>query len=200
MRKPFQEVLHPPELKGLERRRYWIAAACWLPCVLMCMWGSYYLLVGAFSWIYGDGFTKGNEAGNVVLWSSLALVGTCVFLGDYLWTKIFVSSGYLSNSTVIRLRTNRAPTAKGERIHRKLSLSLGILIPAFIAGLSWYVEQYWLIPLAMIFGLWLFVSLLGGWRRSDAIVEGREAYSKSEADRVLLGLERRGDKGHKSGP
>lgn len=162
--------------------------------------GSYYLLVGVFTWIYCDGFTKGNEAGNVVFWASLVLVGSCVFLGDYLWTKIFVSSGYLNNATVIRMRTNRAPTAKGERIHRKISLGLGVLIPAFIGGLGWYGEPYWLIPLAMVFSLWLLVSLLGGWSRSDATIEGREAYSQSEADRVLHGLERRGDQGPKSGP
>ena len=120
-----------------------------------------------------------------VLWVGLACGPAGILLGDYLWGKVFVKSGYLSPAAAIRIRTNRAPTARGERAHRRLSLSLSVLIPLGIAGLGVYTGQYWLIPFMLILGLWLFISIRAGWQQADDMMAGQAPYTEDEVKRVL---------------
>jgi hypothetical protein len=115
----------------------------------------------------------------------ILIVFLSIFLGDYLWGKVFVKSGYLSPAAAIRIRTNRAPTARGERAHRRLSLSLSVLIPLGIAGLGVYGGQYWLIPFMLILGLWLFISIRAGWQQADDMMAGQAPYPEDEVKRVL---------------
>jgi len=186
MHKPFHDVLHPPELQGRERRRYWIAVGGWFVFTMTCLVLSLALWIGILVLIEGESFfSDKTPAKPYGLWGVLACVVIGAFLGDYLWGKAFVKSGYLSPAAAIRIRTNRAPTARGERAHRKLSLSLAVLIPLGIAGLGVYARQYWLIPLMMIMGLWLFISLWAGWKQSDAMIEGQAPYPDDEVKRVL---------------
>lgn len=194
MHKPFHDILHPPELQGRERRRYWIAVGGWFVFVLsgVGISGSILLAVVAhLEGTYGSNFMTtvfgiADDQADAWLLATLLLVGvSSILLGDYLWGKAFVKSGYLSPAAAIRIRTNRAPTARGERAHRKLSLSLAVLIPLGIAGLGWYAEQYWLIPFMLVLGLWLFKSVWAGWQQSDDMLAGRAPYSEDEARRVL---------------
>jgi hypothetical protein len=144
------------------------------------------LLAGILILVEGEAFFESrSEGGGVVLWGMLACVFIGVFLGDYLWGKAFVKSGYLSPAAAIRIRTNRAPTARGERAHRRLSLSLSVLIPLGIAGVGAYAGQYWLIPFMLILGLWLFVSLRAGWQQADDLMAGKAPYPEDEVRRVL---------------
>jgi len=185
MHKPFYDVLHPPELQGRERRRYWVAVGGWFVFMLSGMGLCFGGLAGA---IWALQSTYGDEVfanDNWVLWSGLLCGVIGILLGDYLWGKVFVKSGYLSPAAAIRIRTNRAPTARGERAHRKLSLSLAVLIPLGIAGLGAYAGQYWLIPFMLILGLWLFKSIWAGWQQSDAMIAGQAPYPDDEVKRVL---------------
>lgn len=190
MHKPFHDVLHPPELQGRERRRYWIAVGGWFVFTIGGIGFYGYILVLIAEYLeraYGDNFMM-EAFGLADQWllAAVLLVGVIsIFGGDYLWGKVFVKSGYLSPAAAIRIRTNRAPTSRGERVHRKLSLSLAVLIPLGIAGLGAYAGQYWLIPFMLILGLWLFVSLWAGWKQSDAMIVGQAPYPDDEVKRVL---------------
>jgi hypothetical protein len=101
----------------------------------------------------------------------ICLVGA-VFLGDYLWGLLFVRSGYLSREAAIRIRTNRAPTTRGERMHRWISLSLSLVIPIALAWVGWYLESWWMIALMLLLGVWLSRSIWVGWKNADSITAG----------------------------
>ncbi|MCG3188107.1 MAG: hypothetical protein IOMNBAOH_02831 [Rhodocyclaceae bacterium] len=190
MHKPFHDVLHPPELQGRDRRRYWIAVAGWFVFMLAAVsfLGVIELMVAKeLDRQYGPSFmsTAFNLGDEWLLAITLFTGVLGIFLGDYLWGKVFVKSGYLSPAAAIRIRTNRAPTARGERAHRRLSLSLSVLIPLGIAGLGVYTGQYWLIPFMLILGLWLFISIRAGWQQADDMMAGQAPYPEDEVKRVL---------------
>lgn len=190
MHKPFHDVLHPPELQGRERRRYWTAVGGWFVFTIggIGFYGSILLFIAKYlERSYGGNFMMA-AFGLADEWLLAAVLLICVisfFGGDYLWSKVFVKSGYLSPAAAIRIRTNRAPTARGERGHRRLSLSLSVLIPLGIAGLGVYAGQYWLIPFMLILGLWLFVSIRAGWQQADDMMAGEASYPEDEIKRVL---------------
>lgn len=186
MHKPFHDVLHPPELQGRDRRRYWIAVAGWFFVVFSAVGSILFFYYQLLVWIdqaYGSERLEPYQS--VLLGGLLLSGGAGFFLGDYLWGKVFVKSGYLSPAAAIRIRTNRAPTARGERAHRRLSLSLSVLIPLGIAGLGVYTGQYWLIPFMLIVGLWLFISIRAGWQQADDMMAGQAPYPEDEVKRVL---------------
>lgn len=186
MHKPFHDILHPPELQGRERRRYWMAVGGWFVFMMTCLILSLALWIGILVLIEGESFfSDETPAKPYGLWGVLVFTVIGIFLGDYLWGKVFVKSGYLSPAAAIRIRTNRAPTARGERIHRRLSLSLAVLIPLGIAGMGAYAGQYWLIPFMLIMGLWLFTSLWAGWQQADDMLAGQAPYPDDEVKRVL---------------
>jgi hypothetical protein len=173
MRKPFHDILNPPEVKGGEHQLYWIAAVAWLVIVLtmlMALEGGLFAVVSALEKQMGMEALRPYETW--VLMSGLFAVIVGVLLGDQLWGKLFVKSGYLSQEAVIRIRTNRAPTAKGEKIHRRISLSLSILIPIFLVCVGWYLHSWWMMGLAALVGVWLFVSVWAAWKNADAVIAG----------------------------
>ena len=61
-------------------------------------------------------------------------------VGTFIWHRLFVKSGYLSQAAVQRLSTNRAPTERGERIRvgigyvTYLLIFFGLGIPMLIFG------------------------------------------------------------------
>ena len=115
----------------------------------------------------------------------ILIVFLSIFLGDYLWGKVFVKSGYLSPAAAIRIRTNRAPTARGERVHRRLSLTFAAMIPLLFSGVAWYLEAYWLIAVAWVFGAWFFLMIRAGWQQADDMMAGQAPYPEDEVKRVL---------------
>lgn len=173
MRKPFQDILHPPEVKGKGQRRYWIAVVAWFVMMLLMLatlGGILLIIVTALE----------NKMGSDVLrpydmWILMSVILTgiaSILLSDQLWGKLFVKSGFLSPEAAIRIRTNRAPTAKGEKIHRRISLSLSILIPVFLVYVGWYLHSWWMMGLAALVGVWLFVSVWAGWKKADDMIVG----------------------------
>jgi uncharacterized membrane protein YhaH (DUF805 family) len=190
MHKPFHDILHPPELQGRERRRYWIAVGGWFVFTIggIVFYGSILLSIAKYlERTYGDKFmmTAFGLADEWLLAVMLPLVVISVFGGDYLWGKAFVKSGYLSPAAAIRIRTNRAPTARGERIHRRLSLTYAALIPLLLMGVAWYLETYWLIPVVLVLGAWFVLMIWAGWQRADDMMAGEAPYPEDEVKRVL---------------
>lgn len=176
MRKPFHDILHPPEVKGGGQRRYWIAVMAWFVmmfAMLFILGGVLLAVVAALEARIG---TEALRQYDTWLLISVMLTGVAsILLSDQLWGKFFVKSGYLSPEAVIRIRTNRAPTARGEQIHRRISLSLSILIPIFLICVGWYLHSWWMMGLAALVGVWLFVSVWAGWKKADAMIAGNES-------------------------
>lgn len=190
MHKPFHDVLHPPELQGRERRRYWIAVGGWFVLTMACLALSLTLWIGVLVLIEGESFLSDRTPAKPYgLWGVLVCVVVGAFLGDYLWGKVFVKSGYLSPAAAIRIRTNRAPTARGERIHRRLSLTYAALIPLLFSGVAWYLETYWLIAVILPFGAWFVLMIWAGWQKADAMMAGQVPYPEAEVRRVLHDLD-----------
>ena len=190
MRRPFQEFLHPPEVKGAAKRRYWIAVGGWF-FLVMLMFGLVgallYLAVTSMEARYGTEALRPYEMwllGTLLI----SLVGA-VFLGDYLWGLLFVRTGYLSREAVIRIRTNRAPTTRGERMHRWISLGLSLMIPAALAWVGWYLESWWMMALMFLLGVWLLLSIWGGWKNADSISAGNLEPPADMEKRVMHGLD-----------
>jgi hypothetical protein len=184
MRKPFYEILHPAEVKGAQRGRYWIAVGGWffLVVLLLMLFGVLgYLLVIVLETNLGADALRAYEMWALAI--LLALMGGSIFLGDYLWGLLFIKTGFLSSEAVIRISTNRAPTVKGEKIHSRISFSLSILIPLFLIGVGWYLHSWWFMALAGLLGVWLFISVWAGWKNADALIAGDEPLP-SELDGV----------------
>lgn len=141
--------------------------------MLMTLEGVLFVVVSALEERMGTEALRPYETW--ILMSGLFAVVISALLGDQLWGRLFVKSGYLSPEAVIRIRTNRAPTAKGEKIHRRISLSLSILIPIFLVGVGWYLNSWWMMGLAALVGIWLSVSVWAGWKKADAMIAGTES-------------------------
>jgi hypothetical protein len=194
-RKPFQGILHPPEVKGTQQRRYWIAVAGWFIFILL----GIAILGGLELWaIYLLEHQLGSNALTDVLgfdeiWllAGTLMIGVLgIFLGDYLWGLLFIKTGYLSREAVIRIRTNRAPTARGEGIHRRISLSLAVLIPVALVWVGWYLESWWMMSLMLLLGVWLFWSVWSGWQNADAMAAGNQELPPDLEKRVTHDLDK----------
>lgn len=176
MRKPFHDILHPPEVKGGAQRRYWIAIVAWLVIALTMLFILGEVLLAAVAALEERIGSEALRPYDIWLFMLVILTGIAsVLLGDQLWGRLFVKSGYLSPDAVIRIRTNRAPTAKGEKIHRRISLSLSVLIPVSLVSVGWYLHSWWMMGLAALVGVWLFVSVWAGWKKADAMIAGNES-------------------------
>lgn len=173
MRKPFHDILHPPEVKGGGQRRYWIAVVAWLVMMQIMLAASGGILFAVVTALEDRMGTEALRPYETWILMSLLFTGMAsILLSDQLWGKLFVKSGYLSPEAAIRIRTNRAPTTKGERIHRRISLSLSVLIPVFLIYVGWYLDSWWMMGLAFLVGVWLFVSVWAGWKGADAMIAG----------------------------
>ncbi|MCL5061189.1 MAG: hypothetical protein M1449_12405 [Candidatus Thermoplasmatota archaeon] len=189
MRKPFHDFLNPPEVKGGGQRRYWIAVVAWLVMMLTTLIILSGILLAVVAILETRMGTEALRPYDMWLFMSLIFVLIAsILLSDQLWGRLFVKSGYLSPEAVVRIRTNRAPTAKGEKIHRRISLSLSILIPVFLVCVGWYLHSWWMMGLAALLGVWLFVSVWAGWKKADAMIEGKLPPPEG-ADRVLRDIE-----------
>jgi len=120
MRKPFEDILHPPEVKGNQQWRYWVAVGGWFIFVLF----GIAFLGGVELWYlslleqrYGpNAFQEFFGVDEIwLLGATLITIVSGIFFGNYFWGLLFVRTGYLSREAAIRLRTNRAPTTYGEQ-------------------------------------------------------------------------------------
>lgn len=187
MHKYFHNILHPPEVEGSQQKRYWVAVACWFFLVVLSI-----MLPGILGYFVAVSLEEnlGSDALRPyemwVLTILLGLIGGGVFIGNYLWSLIFVKTGFLSPEAVIRIQTNRAPSAKGERIHRRISLSLSVLIPVFLIYVGWYLHSWWFMAVAALLGIWLFISVWAGWKEADALIASSwslsSAYDRTTRD------------------
>ena len=168
-RKPFQEILHPPELHGKEKRQYWLAVGGWFACVfgLMILSGMLLMAVAyGMERIFDEKFLQAY--GLWFLGVGLGGMLASFILGHCLWTRLFVKSGYLSDASVIRIMSNRAPTKTSERNHRSIAYSIPVLIGGFFAWIAWREQAYWGVLGSVAFGGWLLFSVWSGWKQSDA--------------------------------
>ena len=177
-RKPFQEILHPPELRGKEKRRYWLAVGGWFACTFgfLVLSGAVIMMVTYYAvLIFGE--SRMSKHSLWFLGVGLVVMIAAFILGDRLWGRLFTKSGYLSDAAVIRIMTNRAPTKTSERGHRAIGYSIPILIGGFIAWIAWREQAYWGVLGAVAFGGWLLFSVWSGWKQSDAIKQSEQTLS-----------------------
>lgn len=151
-----EPVTPPSELGKRERRRYYVAYGCWF--ILMMVGLSAGLIASlftAFSAINGvEALSGGIRAvlqamsdpeysrENEAIWIPLMIgFGSVGFVaGNIFWYLLFIKSGYLSHAAAQRLKDNRAPTERGERIRvaigyvTYLLISFGFGIPMVIYG------------------------------------------------------------------
>ena len=147
----------PQELHREEKRRFYVAFVVWFMFMLTGLTcGLLVALVAAFVLINGvDAFWIGgmkavwrtssdpeyssqhNHVGLPLL-IALGLLG--FFSANALWGRLFVRSGYLSEAAVQRMRLNRAPTERGEKVRAGigyvlyLAIFLGLGVPMLIFG------------------------------------------------------------------
>lgn len=155
-RKPFQEMLHPPDLRGKEKRGYWLAAG-WFACTfgLLVLPGTVIIAVTyGMERVLDEEFLKAH--GLWFLGATLVVMIAAFILGNGLSGHLFTRFGYLSDAAVIRIMSNRVPTKASERNHRSIGYSIPILIGGFLAWIAWREQAYWGVLIAIAFGAGFF--------------------------------------------
>ena len=166
MRINLQEILQPPELRGADKQRYWIAIFSWFALLIGVIIILASVLIVIVIWVEN---TYGEEYLGAHGWALSALFACAilsVLIGDHLWGRLFVKSGYLSRAALIRISTNRFPTKKSERNQRRASVALSILAPALLGLAGWYWQSYWVMGGAVVFLIWLYVSIRNAWLKA----------------------------------
>ncbi|MCL5059794.1 MAG: hypothetical protein M1449_04330 [Candidatus Thermoplasmatota archaeon] len=184
MLKSVQTILHPPELKGRERRRYWIAVGGWFAVILglLSILGSALLLV--VGWLEGHfGTAALSPYGSLILACVLIIGVASVLGGDRLWLRLFILSGYLSDAATIRLMSNRAPSAVSERRHRWLGPALLIVIYGMVGFMGFMARQWWVLFVALPLLVWGLYLIRNAWKQADEMLSGGAIPPESE-DRI----------------
>lgn len=172
MLKSVQAILHPPELKGRERRRYWLAVAGWLAItlsLLLVMGGGLLGIVWLCELVWGAAYRQYEE---------LALLGlliggvVSVIYGDRLWYRLFIRSGYLSDAATIRLLSNRAPTRVSERRHRWLGQAWLLAIYGIFGFIAVWHEQWWVLVIVVPLAIWGVFLIRNAWKEADDMLKG----------------------------
>lgn len=182
MLRSVQAILHPPELKGPERRRYWVAVVGWFGCMLgmLCVFfllyfGVFYLLERAF----GQSFLNNLNAGWVLVPMGAGGVIT-IQLSDHVWYRLFVLSGYLSDAATIRILSNRAPTQVSERRHRWIGPAVLLLIYGTFGTISVMHRQWWVLVIVVPLALWGVFLIRNAWKEVDTMLQGGPIPAASE--------------------
>jgi hypothetical protein len=149
----FQDVTNPaplpPELDRGEKRRYFVAYGVFF--VLITLVPTVGLVLGATAvfGMYGglDAIWRSAVDTNFSrelsqFWVPASISGGLLgfVAANALWNRIFIRSGYLSEAAVQRMRLNRAPTERGEKIRvgigyvLYLAIFLGLGVPMLIFG------------------------------------------------------------------
>jgi hypothetical protein len=174
-------ILHPPELKGRERLRYWLAVSAFLPiaATLLLLTGGGVVLV-----LWSLETSLGEEAVapyvEFFMFSILVCGLMSVFLGDRLWTRLFLKSGYLSDAAAIRILSNRAPTRKGERRHRWLGQAILLLIYGILGGMAVWGGQWWVLVIVVPLAVWGVFLIRNAWKDVDSMLAGGPIPPESE--------------------
>ena len=174
MLKPVQAILHPPELKGKDRRRYWLAVVAWLFFMMMSL-----VLAGAavggigyaIQSYYGEAFLNSYAVG-ILLVPFVIAIPIAILLSDNIWSHLFIHSGYLSDAATIRILSNRAPTRKSERRHRWFGQALMLVIYGGVGIWAILSEQWWMLVIVVPLGVWGIFLIRNAWKDADRMLEG----------------------------
>lgn len=174
-------ILHPSELKGRDRRRYWVAVATWLVLVLaLFALFSAVLILGTWLLIsaFGEEIFKPYEHLFLVAIIVNGVAG--VFLGDRVWLYLFIKCDYLSDAALIRILSNRAPTRKDERRQRWIGQVVLLLIYGTLGVMAIVSGQWWVLVFAVPLAIWGVVWLLKEWSETENVLAGGPMRPESE--------------------
>lgn len=169
-----QAILHPPELKGKDRRQYWLAVTGWLLLMVIMLLGVgsvVGIVVYSTQWLLGEAFVQ-SHAQWIILIPFITLIPIAIIFSDRLWTRLFIHSGYLSDAATIRLLSNRAPTRRSERRHRWLGHALMLAIYGGMGVWAVLGRQWWMLFIVVPLGAWGIFLIRNAWKESDRMLEG----------------------------
>lgn len=173
MLKSVHTILHPQELKGREHRRYWIAVLGWFVVMLgllAVLGGALLVVVWGLEERFGTAALAPYES--LIFGSGIVICIVGVLGGDRLWLHLFINSGYLSDATTIRLMSNRAPTERGERVHRWLGPSLLLAIYGTLAIMAVMAHQWWVLFVALPLLIWGLLLMHMARKQADEMLAG----------------------------
>lgn len=179
MLKSVQTILHPPELKDKDRRRYWLAVVGWFVCLMFTLLVFFTILYALMVAVerYLPEITKTKE----FVGALLIVVGVSgIILSDRLWSRLFIHSGYLSDAAAIRILSNRAPTHKSERRHRWLGHALMLVIYGGMGIWAVLGRQWWMLVIVVPLGIWGVFLIRNAWKEADRMLAGGPIPSASE--------------------
>lgn len=178
MLKGVETVLHPPELKGKDRRRYWLAVGGWFGLLVGILTGllvGFYLVLAPIEKSFPNLPFK-----EIVLIGGIAIVIGGAILSDRLWSRLFIQSGYLSDAAAIRILSNRAPTRTSERGHRWLGQAALLIIYGTLAVMAVMAKQWWVLIVVVPLASWGIFLIRNAWKEADQMLAGGAIPSASE--------------------
>lgn len=182
MLKSVQTILHPPELKGKERRRYWLAVGGWFGCLIGLL-GIFFSIFFAFLYIlekiFGEPFLNELHAAWFLIPMCAGGIVT-IILSDRLWSHLFIKSGYLTDAAAIRILSNRAPTQTSERRHRWLGQAVLLFIYGTFGLIAVWHRQWWVLVIVVPLALWGVFLIRNAWKEADQMLKGGPIPSASE--------------------
>lgn len=173
MRRSVDIILHPPELNGKERWRYWLSVTAWLILMLVSISllnGLTYFGLWALIKAYGEGAVSAYEVIILIIGILNVIIG--VVVGDRIWSRLFIQSGYLPDSATIRILSNRAPTQTSERRHRWLGQAILLLVYGGMGVAAAMAKQWWALIVVIPLGVWGVFLMRNAWKESDAMLKG----------------------------
>lgn len=173
MLKSVDFILHPPELRGRDRWRYWLSAIAWLVIIVSCMTalnGLLYLIAWMLIEIYGEEGVSKYEELFLVVGIINVIIG--VLGGDRIWSRLFIQTGYLSDAATIRVLSNRAPTITGERRHRWLGQAILLVVYVGIGIAAMMAKQWWLLIIVVPLGVWGIFLVRSAWKDAENMLSG----------------------------
>lgn len=183
MLKSVHTILHPPELKGRERRRYWLAVTGWFVSTVLGGVGTAipYIIFLAWSETNAPRIIEFIDQNQILVPIGIILlfIGGC-FAGNYIWYRLFILSGYLSDAAAIRILSNRAPTKTSERRHRWLGQVVLLFIYGTFGLIAVWHRQWWVLAIVVPLVIWGVVLIRNAWKEADAMLEGGSIPSDSE--------------------
>jgi len=117
---------------------------------------------------------------SLILGSIFLIVIVSVLGGDRLWLRIFIQSGYLNDAATIRLMSNRAPTGRGERVHRWFGPLLLLAIYGALSFAGVMARQWWMLFLALPLLVWGLLLMHTARKQADEMLAGGPIPPESE--------------------
>lgn len=170
MLKSLEIILHPPELKGKDRRRYWLAVGGWFLLLILTLVALFCMLYGVMMVL--EPYLQGMPIKETVLVLVIVVGVGGVILSDRLWSRIFIQSGYLSDAAAIRILSNRAPTQTSERRHRWLGQAVLLIIYGTFGFMAVMGKQWWVLVIVVPLAIWGVFMIRNAWKEADVMLEG----------------------------